>query len=72
MLFLVLLLLLGSNFGNAQPAGKVAHVRTDDELYSALMGKAETIVLHNDVALGPEFAKFEGSPLNITRYAGLR
>lgn len=70
MLFLVLLLLLlGSKLGcSAQPAGReTAHVRSDDELYLALTGGTETIVLHNDVALSPEFAKFEGSPLNITR-----
>jgi len=74
MLFLVLLLLLlGSKLGcSAQPAGReTAHVRSDDELYLALTGGTETIVLHNDVALSPEFAKFEGSPLNITRYAGV-
>lgn len=67
LLLLLILLFLGSNLAQPFSPGSVAHVRTDGELYTALTGKSETIVLHNDVALGPEFAKFEGSPLNITR-----
>lgn len=71
MMQMLLLLLSGVGLALGQSNitdGTVAHVRTKKDLYEALTGKAETIVLHNDVPLGPEFEQFEGgAPLYIDR-----
>lgn len=53
---------------DAQANGSVVTVRDSEQLYEALTGKAQVIVLQNDVALGPEFDKFEATPLLIDRY----
>jgi hypothetical protein len=71
MQMLLLLLLLsgvGLALGQSNITDGTAHVLTNKNLYEALTGKAETIVLHNDVALGTEFEQFEGgAPLYIDR-----
>lgn len=54
---------------NANTAGKVVHVKSDRDLFKALKGKAGTIVLDKDVAMGRDFQQFEGSPLQIKRQA---
>jgi hypothetical protein len=69
---LLLLLLSGAllAFGQSNStAGSIVHVETDHDLYTALTVNAETIVLHNDVAMGAEFEQFKGSPLQIDRQA---
>ena len=65
---LLLLVTTAASFADAaQGNSSVAYVRDSKELYEALTGTPEVIVLQNDVSLGPEFDKYEASPLLITR-----
>lgn len=53
----------------AQAAARKVNVSSSSELMAALQSDADVLVLHNDVAVGPEFEQFEEAPLSLQRCA---